>query len=235
MSADVLPYNPYSSPPPVEMPRQGAGRPGWLTAVCVIAIILGALGILSALATLLMTVFAGEFQAMMGTPQGPGISPEMQRVQDQFQKEMNAIQDRYFVAIIAVSLFHAVVAGMLLVGGIRSLGGSAAGRSLLLAAFVAAIVYEICVGVLQSFMNIEMNSAMNSYFEGLVGTMPSAGPPPEVMVSIMQGSAVVGYVLQYVLILAKIGFYVFGINYLRRPHITALFSNHPLGGSIQTV
>ena len=229
MASDFAAFNPYSSPPPDSYSPRSSERPGWLTAIIVIAIILGVFGLLIGVVGLGSTIFGQQMQAAMAPRPNPGITPEMQKAMDQFQKEIQAITDRYFVPLLLSSLLRVVVASLLVYGGIQALSLKANGRTVLLAAFATGLVFEVFTGVLQSFMNIEMNAAMNAYFEGIVGAMPAQGPGSEVMLSIMRMSMVFGYIFQYFTTFAKIAFYVFGLVYLRRPQIVALFRNSATG------
>jgi hypothetical protein len=41
----------------------------------------------------------------------------------------------------------------------------------------------------------------------------------------MKGSIIFGFVIQYLIVLIKLGFYAFGLIYLQRQAIRALFAN----------
>jgi hypothetical protein len=227
MSSDTTAYDPYRTPSLPEGPAGGhsGARPGWLTAVCVMCIVMGVLGAMNGVGGIIGTLFGQQMQNMM-TPRGAGgLPPEMQKVQDDFQAEMAAVQEKFFWGLLLSSMLRIAVAAALIYGGIVCLGLKPGGRQLLLAACGAALVFEIGIVVLQSLINMEMMTAINGYLENFLQTMPAqqGGPPKEFMLRIMKGSIIAGFVLQYVLILVKMIFYLLCLLYLRRQSIKALF------------
>ena len=228
MSADSTAFDPYRTPSLPEGPGGGApgARPGWLTAVCVMCIVMGVLGAMNGVGGVIGTLFGQQMQRAF-TPRGAGgLPPEMQKVQDDFQDEMAAVQEKFFWGLLGSSLLRIAVAAALIYGGIVCLSLKPGGRQVLLAACAAAILFEIGIVVLQSLINMEMMTAINAYLENFLQTMPDAqggGPPKELMLRIMKGSIIAGFVLQYVLILIKLVFYLLCILYLRRQSIKALF------------
>ncbi len=234
MSADSSAYDPYRTPdlPGVHAPS-GGGRPGWLTALCVLCIVLGVLGLMNGLAGLLGTLFAEQLQTMFTPAGGTGMPPEMQKVQDEFQAETVAIQARFFVGLLLACILRIAVATALLVGGIQCLGLKAAGRQLLVLACGAAVLFEIGFAVLQSLVNMEMMTAFNGFMENFLQTMPQqpGGPPPGMLMSIMRGSMIAGFVIQYLIAAVKVAFYAWGILFLQRPAIKALFGQPAAAGA----
>lgn len=233
MSQDPTPFDPYLSPAVPDVPYAPSGgsnhRPGWLTALCVVSIVIGVLGGMNGLFGLIGVLAGPSLQAMF-MPQaqaGPGAANEMEKIQQQFQAEMAQVQNKYFVALLVATLARIVVAAALLVGGVMSLNLKPNGRTILLLACGAGILYELGVGVLlQSLINMEMSAAMNSFFESLIETLPKAqggGPPPEIVLNIMKGSIIFGFAIQYVFAAIKIAFYLWGLIYLQREAIRALF------------
>jgi hypothetical protein len=158
---------------------------------------------------------------------GPAGANEMEKIQQQFQAEMAQVQNKYFIGLLIASLARLAVAVALLVGGVMSLNLKPMGRTVLLLACTAGILYELGVGVLlQSLINMEMSAAMNSFFESIVETLPkgqAGGPPPELFLNIMKGSIIFSFAIQYVFAAIKIAFYLWGLLYLQREAIRALF------------
>lgn len=228
-ASDSTAYDPYRTPALPEGPPGGStsGRPGWLTAVCVMCIVIGILGALNGAAGLVGALFGQQMQNMMMRRGGAGggFPAEMQKVQEEFQAEMMAVQDKFFWGILASCILRMLVAAGLIYGGIVCLGLKAEGRQILLAACGAAILFEIGIVVLQSLINMEMMTAINAYLENVLQTMPQqpGGPPREFLLRIMKGSIIAGFVLQYVLIFIKIVFYLLCMLYLQRQSIKALF------------
>jgi hypothetical protein len=215
----ALPQGPYA-------PSPGA-RPGWLTALCVIAIVLGVLGFMNGVMGVVGTVFAEQFQTMFTPAGGGGMPPEMQAIQDKFQDETLAVQQKFYAFTLLASILRIAVATALVVGGIQCLGLKESGRQILLLACGAAVLFEIGQAVLQSLVSMEMMTAVNSYFENFLQSMPRQGngPPPEVFMSIMKGSLIAGFVVQYAIGLLKVAFYIWGALFLSRQAIKALFGH----------
>jgi hypothetical protein len=227
MSKDASAYDPYRTPDlPVytDQGRGQTGRPGWLTALCVLCIVIGLLGVLNGLAQLFGTLFAEQMQTAFTPPGGQGIPPELQQVQDRFRDETLAVQEKFYFPNLVAAVFRISIAGCLVYGGIACLGLAATGRQVLIFALGAAVLFELGHGLLQSLISMEMMTAVNAFFESFLQTMPQGnGPPPEVMLNIMKGSFIVGFVFQFAIGLLKIGFYIWGAMFLMRPAIKALF------------
>lgn len=227
MSTDSSAFDPYRTPTlPMggDFSRGPTSRPGWLTALCVLCIVIGILGALNGIAGLFGTLFAEPMQKMFSPQGNAGMPPELQKVQDDFQAEMLAVQQRFFVAILATAVFRTIIAIGLVYGGIACLGLKESGRQVLIMACGAAVLFELFLAVLQSLINMEMMTAMNAFMESFLQSMPQRnGPPPEVFINFMKGALVVGFVFQYAIGLLKIGFYIWGVMFLLRPAIKALF------------
>ena len=212
-----LPDAPYASPP-------ASGRPGLLTTLCVFAIVLGALGILNSLLGVAGAVGGKAIQAAFQPKAGSGLPPDMQKAQDEFQAAVNAVQDKYFWATIPALAFRFVAAILLLIGGIKSLSLQESGRKTLLLACAIAVVFEILNAILQSVVNLDMMTAVNLYVEGLEESLPDGpGNPQGVMSTIVRASIIGGIIMAYLIASLKIAIYVFGLIYLQRDRIRALF------------
>ncbi len=225
MPADSSAYDPYRTPALPQGPAASGGRPGWLTALCVLCIVIGVLGLMNGVLGFLGTLFGEQLQAMFAPRGGAsGMPPEMQQVQDQFQAETLAVQAKFFVGLLVSCILRIAVASALLYGGVLCLGLKESGRQVLLLACGAAILFEIGFAVLQSLVNMEMMTAFNSFMQNFLQTMPQRnGPPPEVFINIMKGSLIAGFVVQYLIALLKIAFYVWCIVFLPRQAIKDLF------------
>jgi len=230
MSADSSALDPYRPPNLPEGPYSAAppsGRPGMLTALCVLCIVLGALGVMNSLMGTAGAIGGQQLQAMVQPKASPGMPPEMQKAQQDFQDQLNAVQGRYFWEIVGGLAFRFVAALLLLIGGIRSLGLKESGRKTLLVACAVAAVFELLHAILQSLVNMETMTAVNSYVQEMTAAIPQQGNAPPGMAPMVQGivrvSIIAGFILAYLLALSKICLYVFGLIYLRKPHIRGLF------------
>src|SRR6188474_1546783 len=117
MSTSAMPFDPYRPPDEILAEPVRSGRPGVLTTICVLAIVLGALGVCSALFTSVALVVGKQLQQAMQPQAQPGVNNEMLKIQKEMQDEINAVNDQYFPVNILFALTHIVVAALLLVGG----------------------------------------------------------------------------------------------------------------------
>jgi hypothetical protein len=232
MSADTSAYDPYRTPAlPEKHPGSAGGRPGWLTALCVLCIVIGVLGLMNGLLGLAGTLFGEQLQTMFSPRGATGMPPEMQKVQDDFQAETLAVQAKFYVGLLIACILRIAVATALLVGGVQCLALKPTGRQVLLLACGGAILFEIGHAVLQSLVNMEMMTAVNGFMEGFLQEMPQQnGAPPEMFMAIMKGSLIAGFVVQYVIALFKIAFYVWCLVFLQRQAIKALFGQPAAAG-----
>jgi hypothetical protein len=230
MSAESSSFDPYRSPSLPEAPFEAAapaGRPGLLTTLCVLCIVLGALGILNSLLGAAGAIGGKMLQAAIQPKGMEGVPPEMQDAQDKFQADVNAVQDKYFWGIVPALGFRFVAALLLLIGGIKALSLQESGRKLLLVACAVAVGFEICHAILQSLVNLDMMTAVNSYVEVLTDSMPQGKDvPPQMgnfMQTIVRASIIGGLIFAYVIALLKITLYLFGLIYLQKERIRNLF------------
>lgn len=222
------PFDAYRSPSLPEGPIQpviASGRPGWLTALCVLAIVLGALGLMNSLMSAGGLLAGQQLQKIMRAQPSPGMTPEMQEAQNKLQDAMYAVQRKYWWPIVFALLLRAGVALLLLIGGIRALSLKEGGRQLLLVACGVALPFELAHAILQTLIMLDNMTAMHNFAEVLANEMPKDGPPQmqNFVQTVMQGTLIVSLVFMYLWTLIKGGLYLFGLLYLRRNHIKNLF------------
>lgn len=234
MSADSQSFDPYRSPIQPEVPYTGpppTGRTGWLTTLCVLCIVLGALGLFNSLIGAVGAIGGQFIQKALQPTAGAGMPAEMKDAQEKFQAEINAVQMKYFWVTVPALAFRFVAALLLLIGGIRTLSLVEPGRKLLLIACSVAIVFELLHAILQSIISLDTMTVVNEYVVNLTETMPQNANGPDmsrILPTIIRASVIGGLVFAYLISLVKIGLYIFGLIYLRKPHIIALFhSNQP--------
>lgn len=230
MSADSNSFDPYRSPSLPEVPYHGpppTGRPGWLTTICVLCIVLGALGLFNSVFGAVGVIVGPIIQKAFQPKAGNGMSDDMQKVQEEFQTEINAIQAKYFWETVPALGFRFIVSLLLLIGGIRALSLVAAGRKLLLAACSIAIVFELLFSILQSIMYLDTMTLVNEYVIKLTAALPqnvNDGGVGRFLPTLARVSMIGSMAAYYLISLAKVCLYIFGVIYLRRPRIMALFS-----------
>ncbi len=191
------PESPYSSGIP------HGRRPGGLTAVSVIAIILGGLGLLGSLMTFASLAVGSRLQqALEMSPQGHGRDRSIE-VQRTMQKRIQAVSDRYCWPNAAFALANVCLSGGMLAGGIMALNRTARARTLLMAVFSVAILFEISRSIVLAFMQWEMATVMSDLLPRMMErSAPSNGPnaqlPAAMGAAIAKASMVIGLVLPWV-------------------------------------
>jgi hypothetical protein len=202
-----------------------AQRPGGLTAICVIAIVLGALGLCGSLLTLgilamqkpLENAFKMQQKVPSGIPESFKAQMEMQNeTQNKMQEATQKVNQRYWGVHVGLGLLNLAFAGSLLAGGIMALKLNPKARAFLVVVFAAAIVFEIVRTIVIVF--VQLNTV------AVLSAIPNSGAGPAVtMMTFAKVAAIGGMVFWAGFGLAKIVFYGIGAAYLRRPNIRALF------------
>lgn len=230
MSSDSASVDPYRSPVLPETPYSagsGKRKPGWLTAVCVICLVLGLLGFFNGMLGLGITIFNSQLQQVFNPPGArKGMAPELEKFQQRIQDETKAIQEQFFVPTLISVLLKAVVSALLFLGGLLTLTLKPAGRKLLVLACVMALLFELGISVLQGVVYMETLAVYNQLIDGFVQELKRqngafAGQAfTSVMQAVLYASMAMFFLIQFV----KIGFFYWSANYLRRPIIVALFT-----------
>ena len=200
--------NPYQSNPTLpqatSVPQQ---KPGGLTAIAVICLILGSLGALMALFGIVMLFFQGsmnQFQAAQ--PGGP--PPE-------FLAEMEALQASQFIPTLIVNGCNVIIGSLLAIGSIGVLGTKEWGRNLLRNALLAAIFFVVVRGIYGMWVQYNSMSAISK--------MLPSGEDTATVQAIVQGGIIFGIVIGVIWMVVMIGFYIWSRIYLNKPPIRALF------------
>src|SRR3954470_2053768 len=109
MSAESQTFDPYRSPTLPEVPYappMTTGRPGWLTTLCVLCIVLGALGLFNSLLGAAGAIGGQFIQKALQPAAGAGMPADMKDAQEEFQADINAVQLKYFWATIPALAFR---------------------------------------------------------------------------------------------------------------------------------
>lgn len=196
-------------------------RPGGLTALCVLSIVLGSMGFLSGLVGLVGMLFQNQMQSAVA-----GLQPDadMARIQQEVNEQTNELMRQHAVRNWILLLVRLNVAIGLLLGGIWSLGLKPIGRMTLLVAFGVGIVLE----AFQLWPQWENRNLAAQTMDRMVQAQKeqNAKAPPgfdDTMKMMGQVAAAMTIVVALGMFLAKSGFYAFGLWYLTRPHIAGLF------------
>jgi hypothetical protein len=236
MSKPEYSPNPYAAPDlgyvPVSNDVRVAGRPGWYTFFCVIAIIMGALGVANALLGTVMLFAADSLQQAFQGPPPPGLGTDFVELQNEMNAEMLAVTHRYFWFLLTSQILLAFVAVGLVSGGTRALGMIRSGARLLSTMFLVTSVFEVARLVLTIFIQIETNQVGQKFVAPLMEKAASAqggnGLPPgmsQVFASIMPIATGVGICFLVGWVIVKLAIYLSGWVYLNKPHVQSMLKD----------
>ena len=224
--------NPYQ-PPPTHIAATGAAvqpgrRPGGLTAICVITLVLGGLGLIASLVGLAALAAQDQIQKTFAVKSQPGMPENFAKTQQEMQAKMQTVQKPYRGVSMGLLATNIVLASCLIVGGIMVLRFHPKGCSLLVGAFVVAIAFETARTIVGVAMQLDTAAVMSQTMVRMAEASPSSGgsggvQAAETIAMITRIGVFVGMAFTVVFGLAKIIFYIIGFRYLRRPTIRALF------------
>jgi hypothetical protein len=197
-------------------------RPGGLTAICLLALVLGLMELFSCLSDVVLTFFGLDIHmAMGGAPPSPDANVRV--VLDQITRELADFGAQSPVWTVTLKCMRIVVAATLLVGSILSLKLNFLGWRSLSAALVASVAIEI-MGVPTS---IQMEHVLEKHLPKLVAAnAPLDGQAQD----LEEATQVAGRAMAIVIVVAVLGmtackcvFYLIGLLYLRRRAVAELF------------
>jgi hypothetical protein len=227
MPDPTSPFDPYASPV-TSAQRLGSYRPGGLTALCILAILLGALGLFTALFSGVSIVAGRQLQEML-TFRQPGQTPEAAKLQREMNDKTMDVVDEFRVYNVLAVLVHLVVTTSLLVGAVMTLRLNPTGRRVLHAACWLAILFELGRGILQTFMQLKNFAIMREYMPRVMSSAGQGGAPRPGAEQIAETmtNMIIYFSLGFmaIFILLKVIYYVITIVYLRKPKIRGLFAS----------
>jgi hypothetical protein len=229
MTSDVTPFDPYRSPSLPEGPyaaRPGTGRSQLLTALVIICLVLGVLGLMNSIVGTVGAAGGQQLQKAFQPKLPPNVPSGMQKAQDDLQAEINDVQTKHWLGM-AISLAFRFTASLLLViGGVKALGKKESGRKLLLAACAVALVFELGHTILQTLITTEMMTAFNGYTETVIQSMPDRKNTEGVKSFLRSLPTIMIYAIlggTFVMMLLKCAVYSFGLIYLNKQKIKEQF------------
>lgn len=233
MSAESAPLDPYQSPalpPPVLAveTRPHEGRPLLLSAICVLCLVIGTLGVINAVIGV-SALLAGHQLKSMFRPEGQAEQlDDINALQQRIQDRQYVIQREYFWPIIVATVIKLIICLALALAGMRALSLHDADRRLLMAVCGFVILYEVLWSVVQFSIQYQSLTVMRE----LAGNEDEPrGQQVEFMMSMMKNTMYGVLVGLIVMQLTKIGFYLGSMLYLNRPHVRALFRKDELPSS----
>ncbi len=207
--------NPFAAP----IPNAGAKpvikkAPGALTAVLIISLVLGILGLLGSCAGAGGLAFQSSIQEMQAQAQSDPASVAM-------QKEMNAVQKKQLIPNLIMIGLNFIVAPLLIFGAIGGLNRKQWGHKILGIGLMLAILYTVIKTVLTAIMQLQMIGPMQKGMEqGMAGTDPAAAE----MAANVAGVAIyvaIGFSVFWAFVL--LAFYIWGWTYIRKEPVRQYF------------
>ena len=196
-------------------------RPGGLTTIGVLCIVGGIVGILSGL-FMLLNIFFGAALGSAFTMQGP-----QQQAQQEMQSSMQAVATRFFVGNLISSVGTLVVSLCMLTGGVGVFRKPAWGRTLLRKTFLFAILLECLRVGIYTMTQLEMMPVMETYMQKMM-TQPGGGNPPMAVGGMMKVMTLIGLGMWLMWAALKLGLYIWGCSYLKKPSVINYFGVVPL-------
>jgi hypothetical protein len=220
-------FDAYQPPPdvsePTSLPRGPTGR---LKAVAIIAIVLGSLGLFSAMAGLAGLVIGSKLQAALTPTAQPGMPDDAVTVQQDMQRELQGVQDRFWVANWGLVSAQFLCTVSLLAGGTLCLKRASAGRVILMLACSLAIAFELIRAVITTMVQMQTMAITTVYMERLM--QASGGPGAEQMAGFVANAtkigAVMGMVFTGALVLVKLIYYSYSVYFLRKEEVVQHFA-----------
>jgi hypothetical protein len=207
--------------------RGEPSRPGQLLAIAVIGIILGSLGGCGGLVGLAGGVMQGRMmEQQVEILERSGMPAEQVDRQRRMVDRMRAVTAEWLPFTATHQVLNIVASVVLLGASVMLLRWSATGPSLFVVAAAANLIVDTggaFVGALVQRETSEMTREMMREVSAGAG----APPPPgmgDMMEGFVQASAWMGMCLAGGWVLLKLGFYVWGVVYLRKPEVRARFS-----------
>jgi hypothetical protein len=197
-------------------------RPGGVTAVCILAMLLAAAGLFASLIAAATLVIGPErLQEMMPQPKGENEA----RIQREMQAEINAVTEPLKPITTTLLVLEALTCIGLLVASIRTLGLHEQGRRLLRLMLILAIPLTMVRSTVGGYMTLGIADAQAKFMPELMAAQQKGNKLPadfgEKMAQISRIFGMVWIVGSLVVVLI---IYIVSWLYLNRPRVVAAFA-----------
>lgn len=226
----IAPENPYDPNPFGDSQASAAmglapRRPGGLTAICVVAIVLGVMGLISSSWKGVNLVAGRAIQAAI-TSMAPQPDPKMAKAQQEMNDAIWEETEKFIIPSIVLTTAQFGICFALVFGGIKSLGLTGLGRQVLVWACCLIVLFEIGQFVTFVFMQIRMVPVMEVHMSKIFEGTPNAPPGgDELFGTMMKFGVIVGLIFQGGWALIKVVFFGVAVWYLRSHRIVGLFKS----------
>jgi hypothetical protein len=211
-----------------------AQRPGVLTTLCVLGLVLGGLGVIGAGTGLVALLGQGAIQGMQERQleqfqrQAGPAGEHMVESQRQMQARLNELQAEWLPLTLSMNGANFFFSVLLVIGAILCLGLKSRGPLVFTIAAGVLMLVDTASAAFGAFMSTKTMEITQEYMTGLLDD-PALRQPGQpdfggFMESFM-GAASIGAILFAALWwLVKMGYYVWSLRTLRKPDIRGLFS-----------
>jgi hypothetical protein len=192
-------------------------RPGFLTTICVIAIVFGVIWVLTALSG-----FAGLLFSDFGT--GFGVDDKVRVLQEEMQQKLReAIGWGYYVAWIMLFVQIGVAAAMI-AGGVQALHQKEVGRQMLRGALITGAVFLGLWVILFIYNTAQTAPITAEYMVKVMKTQqPNAGAQAEMMANITRVTSLITMCVMGAWVVAEIVGFVIASRYLGQEEMQGYF------------
>ena len=217
---DVNPYRAGT------IPDLSIRRPGGVTAICIVAVVMGVLGLFSGTIKGVNVLFGAEMQQVFGSM--GAVTQEQATIQQEMNAAVAEEMSRFAIANSILCVSQLAFCGALIYSGLKTLKLKAAGRKLLLAVFACLLVYEIGQLITTVIQQLAMSPIMELYMPRIMkGTSGNNAGAEKFGQAIARMSIIFGIVIQCVWTLIKFIFYAVAIVHLRKAKVISLFDPSP--------
>ncbi|MFN0052810.1 MAG: hypothetical protein ACKV0T_11505 [Planctomycetales bacterium] len=199
-------------------------RPGGLTAVCILALLLGIVGLLTGCAGLASQAFGAQLQEAMSGMQ-PGGNEAMRQAQQEMNTKILAVAKKYAWMTVPLLVVKMVAELLMIAGAAGALGLKPFGRKWLMWGLTAALVIESISLIPALLLQNETQAVTQEYMNKIMSGAGGGQGAAEFGSSITQVATIIGLVLAIGWLLVKALYYVLSLRYLRKREIAALFGS----------
>ena len=209
--------NPFATPEVVsETPKAPQKAPGALTAILIICLVMGILGLLGSCIGAGGLAFQGQIQGMQQNVGDPA--------QQALQKEMQRIQNQQMIPNLIMIGLNFIVAPLLTIGAIGGLNRKPWGHKLLSIGLLGAIFYVLIRLVVTIIMQVMTMGPMSKAMEDAMAKGGGAEAQAAGMIgNAMQIGIIIGIVITVVWGLLLLGLYIWSWMYLRKDQVRNYF------------
>ena len=204
-------------------------RTGMLTTLCIIAILLGVLGFLTALWTGGAQIFRERIQKnqLKQLDNQPHMPLEFREAQKNMFLKINQVTKKWNIYILGSSVVKIGLCGLLFLGGVMAFLMKKGGRTLLITAFIAGLLFEGLSIIPNFLMQKEIMDVTSGFMGDIMKNGPVGNPPEAEAIGklVMKAGIVIGMLITFGWIAMKAFFYGYGMYYLKKREVVQLYEN----------